>query len=279
MVMRSAPARLDIYRLARSLPKVLRTGDILTTQMRPQAGADEKLDAAGKIEARQAEILGSGPRLAPIDLNHISSGLIAILTRMETVNVALHSSDDSDRGSTQRLRAQVLADPAAAASSPEVLASLSQLPEIVRTMLRHAELFSVHTDVGLHLLSKGALAWRDRELAILRIAWLCQAPYEWGEHVLVAKRFGFTSDDVARVIKGPEAAGLDEHESAILRAVDELHGNAMISDATWNTLAKRLDERQLIELPIVVGQYQSVAYYQNSLRLRLHNGALGLKAR
>jgi hypothetical protein len=46
---------------------------------------------------------------------------------------------------------------------------------------------------------------------------------------------------------------------AILRAVDELHGDAMISDATWQTLAKQLDERQLIELPIIVGQYQTVA--------------------
>jgi hypothetical protein len=52
-----------------------------------------------------------------------------------------------------------------------------------------------------------------------------------------------------------------------------------ISDATWGMLARRLDERQLIELPIVVGQYQTVAYYQNSLRLRLHTGNLGLKAR
>jgi hypothetical protein len=43
--------------------------------------------------------------------------------------------------------------------------------------------------------------------------------------------------------------------------------------AFWRTLAKRLDERQLIELPIIVGQYQTVAYYQNSLRLRLHSPA------
>jgi hypothetical protein len=37
----------------------------------------------------------------------------------------------------------------------------------------------------------------------------------------------------------------------------------------------------MIELPIVIGQYQAVAYYQNSLRLRLrlHDGNLGLKAR
>jgi alkylhydroperoxidase family enzyme len=211
--------------------------------------------------------------------NELSSGLLAIMARMESVNGVLKSSAEGDRGGTEQLRAQMLADPQGAAASPDVLAGLSQLPEIVRTMLRHAELFAVHTDVGLHLLARGALSLRDRELAVLRIAWLCQAPYEWGEHVIVGKRFGLTSDDIARVTDGPDAEGLEEHDGAILRAVDELHRDAMISDATWDTLSKRLDERQLIELPIIVGQYQSVAYYQNSLRLRLHTGNLGLKAR
>ena len=96
---------------------------------------------------------------------------------------------------------------------------------------------------------------------------------------MVAKRFGFTAEDIERVIEGPDAEGFDEHERAIVRAVDELHGDAMISDATWATLAGNLDEQQLIELPIIIGHYQSTAYYQNSLRLRLHAGNMGLKAR
>jgi alkylhydroperoxidase family enzyme len=253
----------------------------LTEETKPNADARTTLteSARRRAEEREAHILGDGPRLQPIELNRLSSDLLQIMAQMESVNGVLQSNTEGDRGGTQDLRTQVLADPEAAASSPEILASLARLPEIVRTMLRHAELFAVHTAVGLQLLARGALSLRDRELAVLRIAWLCQAPYEWGEHVLVGKRFGFTSEDIARVVCGPNAEGLDEHESAILRAVDELHGDSMISDATWSTLAKRLDERQLIELPIIVGQYQTVAYYQNSLRLRLHTGNFGLKAR
>jgi 4-carboxymuconolactone decarboxylase len=53
----------------------------------------------------------------------------------------------------------------------------------------------------------------------------------------------------------------------------------MISDATWEVLSRRFSSRQLIELPVVVGQYQAAAYYQNALRLRLLNGNLGLEAR
>jgi alkylhydroperoxidase family enzyme len=236
-------------------------------------------NAKRETTAREEQIFGDGPRLQPIELNQISNGLLAILAQMERVNGILQSSAEGDRGGTEALRAKLLADPESAATSPKILADLSLLPEIIRTMLRHAELFAVHTEVGLHLLSKGTLSLHDREFAVLRITWLCQAPYGWGEHVLVAKRFGLSSVDISRIIEGPDASGLDEHESAILRAVDELYADAMISDATWSTLAKRFDEQQLIELPIVVGQYQTTAYYQNSLRLRLHTGNEGLKAR
>jgi alkylhydroperoxidase family enzyme len=243
------------------------------------SGSPLSAQAQQQAEEREAYVLGNGPRLQPIEVSELSSGLLKILQRLESVNGAVQSNAEGDRGGTEQLRAQVLADPESAACSPEVLAALNSLPEIVLTMLRHADLFALHTDVGLQLLARGVLSFRDREFAVLRIAWLCQAPYEWGEHVMIGKRFGLTSEDVARVIEGPAAAGLSEHESAILRAVDELHGDAMISDTTWSTLAKRLDERQLIELPIIIGQYQTVAYYQNSLRLRLHTGSLGLKAR
>lgn len=158
-------------------------------------------------------------------------------------------------------------------------ATAAALSEIVLTMVRHAELFAVQTDVGIQLLARGTLSARDRELAILRIGWLCRAPYEWGEHVLVAKRIGIGSEEIERVTHGAGAEGWSAHERAILRAVEELFEDAMISDATWATLAATLDERQLIELPILVGQYQTVAYYQNALRLRLHNDNAGLTAR
>jgi len=228
---------------------------------------------------REAYVFGVGPRLNLTSSKEISTGLLAILRQWEGMDRALQSTvDDKDRGVTMDWRAQVLANPEAAAKSPEIQAELAKLPEIVGIMLRHADLFTRHTDVGLQL-TRGALSLRHREFAVLRIAWLCQAPYEWGEHVRVGKRFGLTSEDIERIIEGPDAEALDELESTILRSVDELYDDAMISDATWNKLAKRLDERQLIELPIIVGHYQTVAYYQNSLRVSLHAGNLGLKAR
>jgi hypothetical protein len=58
----------------------------------------------------------------------------------------------------------------------------------------------------------------------------------------------------------------------LLRAADELHSDARISDATWEGLARELDEPQLIELPILVGQYHLVAFALNSLGVQPEPG-------
>ena len=219
-------------------------------------------------ERREALVLGDGPRIQPLQVDELTEDLLKILTRMEQVNSALGSRE-------REAITELIAAPAAGTSAAAVV----NLPEIVRTMLRHPDLFARQADIGIQLLSEGALSKRDRELAILRTGWLCQAPYEWGEHVLVAKRVGITSEEIERITAGSAAPGWSEQDQAIVRAAEELYEDAMISNETWATLSKRLDERQLIELPIVIGQYQAVAYYQNSLRLRLHDGNLGLKAR
>ncbi|RJF85990.1 carboxymuconolactone decarboxylase family protein [Sphingomonas cavernae] len=228
--------------------------------------------APATVDQRESRIHGDGPRIAPLAVEELSDELLQIVSRMAQINSVIASRE-------QGALTKVMETNDAEGSAADISADLGELPEIVRTMLRHPDLFARHTEVGLHLLREGALSARDRELAILRIGWLCQAPYEWGEHVFVAKRFGVTSAEIERITEGPDAEGWSELDSAILRATDELHGDAMISDATWDVLSGHYDDRQLIELPIVVGQYQLVAYYQNSLRLRLHNGNFGLKAR
>lgn len=199
---------------------------------------------------RQRHILGNGPRIAPLAPDEMTNHAIEIHRRI--------------RGIANRDLKDVTRD---------------NMPQVIATMLRHPDLFEAQTAMGIQLVANGTLSPRDRELAILRIGWLCGAPYEFGEHVFLAHDAGISADEVDAVKAGVPAVGWTAHERAILTAVDELHSAAMISDGTWALLAETLDERQLIELPILVGQYQQVAYVQNSLRLALHPGNNGLHAR
>ncbi len=168
----------------------------------------------------------------------------------------------------------------AVAKPPPGFTAPGEVPEFFRIMAKNPELLKSFHGMGLYFLLDAKLPLRDREIAILRVGWLLQAPYEWGEHVNTARRLdALSGDEIARIMEGPEAQGWSEHDRAILRAVDELLKDAMISDATWTTLSKTFDEAQMLELPILVGNYQAVAYLQNSLRMTLRPGNKGLKAR
>jgi len=145
---------------------------------------------------------------------------------------------------------------------------------IFATLVRHPGLFRRWLPFGGKLLA-GRLSPRNRELAILRTGWLCRSEYEWGQHVLLARRAGIVDEEIARVRQGPDAGGWTELETALLRAADELHDGACIGDDTWSVLAAHLDERQLIEVPMLIGHYHLVAFTLNSLGVRREPGVPG----
>lgn len=151
--------------------------------------------------------------------------------------------------------------------------------DCLEILIRHSELYLAHLSVGKQFLSGCDLSIRDRELAILRIGWLSQAPFEWGSHVVIGKRNGISSEEIEWVIEGSTAAGWEPKERALIRAMEELHFDSMITDETWAVLAEHYNERELIELTVVAGQYKTVAYMQNSLRLPIPKGKQGLEAR
>ncbi len=155
------------------------------------------------------------------------------------------------------------------AGAPDVPAA-----NIFATLVRHPGLFRRWLPFGGKLLT-GKLPPRDRELLILRTAVLCQAEYEWGQHRLIGLSAGLTESEVERVREGADAPEWDDFDAALLRAAEELHADARISDATWQLLASRFDERQLIEVPMVVGHYYMVAFTLNSLGVQLEAGVPG----
>jgi alkylhydroperoxidase family enzyme len=145
---------------------------------------------------------------------------------------------------------------------------------IFLTLVRHPGLFRRWLPFGGKLLS-GKLPARDRELLILRTGWLCQAEYEWAQHRLIGRSVGLSEEEIERVRDGPDASGWEPFDVALLRAADELHAEARISDMTWDALTTRYDERQLIEVPMVVGHYHMVAFTLNALKVPLEEGVDG----
>ena len=202
--------------------------------------------ASFDVAAREAQVLGKPQRIEPLAQEDFDDEARAlVITVRESLGISEHSA----------------------------------MPEAFATMLKHPGLYRCQMEMGIQLLGKGVLDPRERELAVLRVGWLCRAPYEWGQHVDIAKRYGVTAEEVERATTGSSAPGWTEHEAAILRGVEELLGDQSISDDTWEVLARSWTERQLLEYLALIGYYVSIAYSQNALRMRLSPGKKGLRER
>ena len=204
------------------------------------------LAGAADAAARDAEINGAPPRIEPLAENELSFDALEYCRNLRR-----------------------------AMGVPEN----GQIPEVTATMLRHPVLNAAQTDIGIMLNARGTLADRERELAVLRQAWITGSPYEWGEHVDIGKRLGLTAEDIARITQGPDAPGWSRHDAAILRGTDELLAAYRISDETWAVLAESWDDKQLLEFPILVGVYAATAMQQNSIGARLRASNPGLSHR
>lgn len=149
----------------------------------------------------------------------------------------------------------------ALSSIPEERRNPEKTGNLLGTLVRHPKLTRAFLRFNNHLLYSSTLPARLRELAVLRVAHRRHCEYEWRHHVRMGLEAGLT-DEVIAGIQRAEAA--DELDRAVLRAVDELEDMSEISDTTWITLSKHLDERQRMDLVFTIGCYGALAMAINT---------------
>ena len=142
-------------------------------------------------------------------------------------------------------------------------------PNILTTLAGHPGLFDNYPPF---VSRQTTLPARDREILILRVGWLRGAEFMLGWHTLYARKAGLTEEEIARVAKGPRAPGWDPFDATLLAAADELVGKAFVTDAIWSALATRYDDRQLLDLLFMVGQYDMISMYLKSVGVQLDAG-------
>ncbi len=147
----------------------------------------------------------------------------------------------------------------AALGMRNAIATYARYPALGTAMLAYTEF----------LLTKSTLPPRHRELLWLRTAWLARSDYLWAQRAPAARRAGVSDAELARIALGPDAPGWEPFEAALLRAADELHVDAFVSDATWAVLAARYDANQLTDLLYGVGEIAMHATFANTLRIAI----------
>jgi 4-carboxymuconolactone decarboxylase len=163
------------------------------------------------------------------------------------------------------------------ASAPEdVRKLLDALPPLnIFRMLGHAEtLARGFAQLGGAILGRAALDPRLRELVILRVGTRSPAPYEWQQHVPIARATGATEAEIAAIARDtPDAPSFGARELAILRLTDELLATPRASDATLAAMRAHFSDRELCEAILTIGYYMMVARFLETTGVDLEQGS------
>ncbi|MEP7209364.1 MAG: carboxymuconolactone decarboxylase family protein [Alphaproteobacteria bacterium] len=147
----------------------------------------------------------------------------------------------------------------------DMLASRGDL-NIYKTLAWHPDLYNRWSPLGQFILNGSSIQPRHREMAMLRMGWLCQAEYEWAQHARIAQGApGLTKTDIHAIAEGPGAKSWSALDAAVLTMTDELRYDAIISDKTWTALRAGYSDQQIMELLFTAAQYQLVSMALNTL--------------
>lgn len=143
------------------------------------------------------------------------------------------------------------------------------LLNIYRTMATNVPAAKGFLGWGRYVLRQSGLDARLREIAILRVGWLCRSGYEWTQHSRLAVSIGMTDVELGAIKVGADDQYWGETERCLLKAVDELHADHFVSDSTWADLSQRLSQSDLMDLVFVVGHYTQVCMILNSFGVQV----------
>jgi 4-carboxymuconolactone decarboxylase len=137
--------------------------------------------------------------------------------------------------------------------------TLANDPKVIRNFLR----------LGNSLLMFGLLPPALRELAILRVAQMTGAHYEWAHHVPIARQVGVGEEQIAGLMAWDTSPHFDERERAVLHYAQSVTSAVAAPDEVFREARRHLSEAEVVELTLVAGYWGMVARLLVALEIDL----------
>ena len=130
---------------------------------------------------------------------------------------------------------------------------------VLLTFAHHPQLADLFSQFNIHLLSTSTLPVRLRQIAIMRVAWICKATYLWSSHLRTSLRCGLEPEVFAPIQSGAGDPHFTEFERVLIRATEELVHDRKISDTSWRSLMAEWTSQQMLDFLFTVGAYAMLA--------------------
>jgi 4-carboxymuconolactone decarboxylase len=140
-------------------------------------------------------------------------------------------------------------------------------------LLRSPEMGDLAQQLGAYIRFRTSLPHRLNEMAIIMVARLWTAHYEWYAHKTLALQAGLNPAIVDAIAEGKRPASMQPDEEAVYNFCTELLNTRQVSDATFQAATKAFGERGVVDLIGATGYYQMISALLNVDRYPLPAGA------
>jgi 4-carboxymuconolactone decarboxylase len=127
---------------------------------------------------------------------------------------------------------------------------------VYKIMLHSPDLASVWLDLVNAVRWKTELDGRLREIVIVRVGYLNRCAYVVKQHVPgICVADGLPQEEADTLFDWPASKFFSERERAALAYADAMTQDVDVPDAVFAELQKHFNERQIVELTVLVGTY------------------------
>ena len=149
----------------------------------------------------------------------------------------------------------------------QILQERGRIPTLYRMLLNSAPLARGWEALFTAIRNRASLPARLRELAILRIAGLNGARYEFDAHVPHAQKAGVSDEAIAALGNGIVSGALAPLDRLVLELTDAMTRDIEVPDALFERVREHFDAEQLVELVATIAAYNMVSRFLVALRI------------
>ncbi|MBN1472721.1 MAG: carboxymuconolactone decarboxylase family protein [Syntrophaceae bacterium] len=153
---------------------------------------------------------------------------------------------------------------------PKVRTMVEAFPMNVARMMANAPAsLKGFLELAKSVLFNSAFDPRKREMAILRVAHVTRAVYEWTHHVTLAKSYNVTDKEIEIIRTEEPVKSLDEEGNLLCRVADEISRNVRLSDDALAQILHRYGVQETTELILCVSYFNFLSRFLESTRVEV----------
>jgi len=158
--------------------------------------------------------------------------------------------------------------PETAALYDKVFAQRGNVPNMFRVMAHRPEIFATMQAHFSAVLNTGTVSTKLKELIIVRTSQLNETPYCLASHTALAKRLGWTGEQIAHLAEWSQRDDFSPAEKAALRLAETVTRDAhKVSDEQFAELRSFYSEGEIVELLCAIGLFNYFNRFNDALRM------------